>query len=406
MIIKIRSFEELVGLHNPNAIVTTMYSGGLDSSYVLLKLRKMGFKNILAVVVDLGEEIGEAEVQARAEQLGAKYVYIDAKTKFAEDGIRQAIKANAKYCGLFPVSSSISRPVIANAVADYATSMNSSILLHTANRSQNSLRRLNGAIETNGYRGAFGSPYECSAMTREHKLSELKEAGIEFSGERSLSGDENLWCREFESGSVDDPESFVVPEEAFVWTSQQEGLQPIEVTLKFEGGELVQVDNRNVELAEAIQHLNETIGRYGHGRYIGLEHLADDEKVLEVREAPAAMLLMEALRHIEMATLDTAALQHKLQLEEQWTQEAVAGRWNSSISKMCMAGIEEACATSTGILKFQVDANRFFLSSLQAENPKYIRDRDQWEIASAQRTRYEASVLLQTNIQQTPQAVA
>ncbi|WP_010103520.1 2OG-Fe dioxygenase family protein [Verminephrobacter aporrectodeae] len=37
--------------------------------------------------------------------------------------------------------------------------------MHTANQSQNSLRRLNGAIEQLGFAGYYGTPYEFSALT-------------------------------------------------------------------------------------------------------------------------------------------------------------------------------------------------------------------------------------------------
>ena len=50
---------------------------------------------------------------------------------------------------------------------------------------------------------------------------------------------------------------------------------------------------------------------FGVGRFCGLEHLEQGEKVLEVREAPAAHLLMDAFRHLETATLDAELLREK-----------------------------------------------------------------------------------------------
>ena len=78
-------------------------------------------------------------------------------------------------------------------------------------------------------------------------------------------------------------------------------------------------------MVELIARLNEHVGAYGIGRYCGLEHLDDGEKVLEVREAPAAHLLMNAYRHLEMATLDPELLREKLSLEQIWVREAIEG---------------------------------------------------------------------------------
>mgnify|MGYP003351367457 CR=1 FL=1 len=47
-------------------------------------------------------------------------------------------------------------------------------IIHTANQSQNSLRRLNGALSQLGYEGCFGTPYERSVLTRDEKIEALR----------------------------------------------------------------------------------------------------------------------------------------------------------------------------------------------------------------------------------------
>lgn len=79
-------------------------------------------------------------------------------------------------------------------------------IVHTANQSQNSLRRLNGAIGQLGFEGCYGTPYERSVLTRDEKIEALRVLGLTRFQARGISGDANLWCREFESGSLDNPE--------------------------------------------------------------------------------------------------------------------------------------------------------------------------------------------------------
>jgi len=127
-------------------------------------------------------------------------------------------------------------------VADHAVSLGSSLLLHTANLSQNSLPRLNNGIECQGFRGRFGSPYVQSAISRQQKAAALARTGLTFLAERKLSGDENLWCREFESSPLDDPEMFMIPEEVFSWTRKTGDISTDKVSLTFENGDLASID--------------------------------------------------------------------------------------------------------------------------------------------------------------------
>ncbi|WP_245459593.1 argininosuccinate synthase domain-containing protein [Rhizobium sp. CCGE531] len=150
----------------------------------------------------------------------------------------------------------------------------------------------------------FGSPYECSVICRQQKAAALSKFGLTFVTDRTWSGDENLWCREFESGPLDDPENFSIPEEAFDWTRNIAAQQPAEIKLGFIDGNLVSIDDHDVALIDTIPLLNKTVGKFGHGRFVGLEHISTGEKVLEVREAPAAAIIMDALRHLETTALN------------------------------------------------------------------------------------------------------
>ncbi|ACA20400.1 Argininosuccinate synthase [Methylobacterium sp. 4-46] len=394
----IRSFDHLTGGPTRTAPVVTMFSGGLDSSYLLHRLRGLGFAHVHAVAVDVGAPLDEPALRRAASLFGAEFVRLDGRGHFVEGHVRPAIRAHAKYLGIYPLSSSLSRPAIAELVARYARRVGADLILHTANLSQNSLPRLNNSLARLGFPGQYGSPYEQSAISRQQKAAELAEAGLGAMAERALSGDENLWCREFESGPLDDPEDFRIPEEAFHWTRGRpapgEGaasgagpvaLAPEEIALTFERGDLVALDGRPIALIDAIAELNQRVGRFGHGRYVGLEHLSGGEKVLEVREAPAAAILMDALRHLETACVETRAIVVKQRLEQDWVQEAVSGRWGSTLHAMCGEAIRQALACVSGTVTYRVDAERFLPRAIVADAPLYIRDRDLWESREAGR---------------------
>ncbi|KAF4945378.1 hypothetical protein FSARC_14438, partial [Fusarium sarcochroum] len=375
----IESFGHIAQYDDRHTPVVTMFSGGLDSTYMLLRLQQLGFTNVHAVAVDLGGLTDEEQLTQIAAHFGATFTHLDGRELFVQQGVTSAIRAHAKYLGMYPISSSLSRPVIARMTADYAKTLHAGLLLHTANLSQNSLPRLNNSIQHYGFPGQFGSPYVRSVVSRERKAQELSAVGLTFKSDRKLSGDENLWCREFESGPLDDPESFDIPEDAYQWTAHRGHYAPEKLTLTFEKGNLVSVNGDRLPLVEAIALLNKEVGKFGHGRFVGLEPIRTDEKVLEVREAPAATIIMDALRHLEVAVLESNALELKQSLEQKWVTEAIFGRWESSCHTMCDAAIASALDGVGGTVTYRIDHTRFLPCSIVADTPRYIQDRDQWE---------------------------
>lgn len=382
----VRSFKDIKTLEYFDKTVITLFSGGLDSSYLLSVLKSMKFRRIIALSVDLGEDAEKYQMSKTAQVFGAELKFIDARDEFVKNSVLPAIKSQAKYLGIYPVSSTLSRPVIAKIAVELANLENVEIILHTANQSQNSLRRLNGAIESLGFKGYFGSPYEYSAITRNEKAEALSSYGLEFYLERKLSMDANLWCREFESGSLDNPENFVLDERFYKWSIKPEANYKDEIAITFERGIPVAIDGVQKTPRSLIENLNIRAGKAGIGRYAGLEHLPGQEKVLEVREMPAACLLLDAYRHLETAILPSTLIVNKLHLEQIWVQEAVEGRWFSKLKNASYAFIESVSESISGTVVYTLGCQSFFPKSIMANTPLYLTERDVWEVQKAIQT--------------------
>ncbi|KAM3452569.1 hypothetical protein MY3296_004458 [Beauveria thailandica] len=93
--------------------------------------------------------------------------------------------------------------------------------------------QLNNTIQRHDFPGRFGSPYIRSVVSRQQKAEAISAAGLTFMSDRKMSGDENLWCREFESGSLNDPESFDILGNVFQWTAHDCSCSPQTLTLGF-----------------------------------------------------------------------------------------------------------------------------------------------------------------------------
>ena len=381
---RIRSFEDLDAMKGHVDHVLTLFSGGLDSSYVLKELSQRNLR-VTALSVDVGEGCRVQDLQEIADFFGANLTIIDAREMFAREAVAPAICAQAKYLGMFPVSSSLSRPILAKVAVQVARELGCDAIVHTANQSQNSLRRLNGAIGQLGYPGCYGTPYERSILTRDEKIEVLKQLGLARFQARGISGDANLWCREFESGSIDNPEGFWVPPSLFEWTRASEiPMEPREIQIDFRAGLPVAIDQQSMDLVPLISHLNQTVGAYQIGRYSGLEHLEEGEKVLEVREAPAATILMDAYRQIETAVLDAELLREKVSMELLWTREAVEGRWFAPLRESADAFVRKSAEKVTGTVRYTLRQGAMDISSIKANRPLYLTDRDAWEKALVQ----------------------
>lgn len=385
---KIRSVKDVDFVCGEVDHVLTLFSGGLDSTYLLNILREQGVK-VTALAIDLGDDLDTAELEATTKMLGASLRVIDAKGVFALEAVLPAIRAHARYLNNYPISSSLSRPLIARIAVEIANSNGCGAIFHTATQSQNSLRRLNGAIAQLGYCGFYGSPYEYTAITREEKAIALKEAGLHSFQQGAVSGDSNLWCREFESGVLDNPEYFTAPETLFKWTQFRKSNQLAEtqhkLSITFLKGVPTAVNTVPMSPVELLAYLNSVVGAYGIGRFTGLEHLLDGEKVLEVREAPAAQILMDSFKHLETATHPYDLLREKMALEQRWVQEAVEGRWFCKLREAIDQFLAYTAKEVSGVVTYNLSRGTLDVESIVAQDPLYLRDRDAWEVSTAKK---------------------
>ena len=375
---RIRSFADLDVIARHAQHVLTLFSGGLDSTYVLKELAERHCR-VTALVVDVGDGINRPDLHAIASKFGAALEVVDVQEEFVSSAVLPAIRAQVKYLGIYPISSSLSRPLLALTALRVARRLGCDALIHTANQSQNSLRRLNGAIEQLGFAGWYGTPYEFSAMSRDEKIESLRTVGLQRFQARGISGDANLWVREFESGSLDNPEAFWVPDSLFEWTAPSDVRASDDVAITFKTGTPVALNGESMTALELIATLNRQAGSFGIGRYCGLEHLDQGEKVLEVREAPAATLLMDAYRHLETATIDYETLREKSHQEQLWVREAIEGRWYGCMRESADQFI---CATGrhvSGTVRYKLRQGAADVCSIRANAPLYLTDRDAWE---------------------------
>ena len=253
------------------------------------------------------------------------------------------------------------------------------IILHCATNSQNSLRRFNGAMQKLAFHGIFGSPFELSPIPREEKIKYLCENEVQAMNQRKFSVDVNFWCREFESGKLDNVSQLEIPEQLFLLTKKQSYLDEQLLEIAFEKGVPVSINSNPYNFVELVSLLNTLVGSYGIGRYTSLEEISSGYKFPEVREMPAATVLIDAVRHLESAIFTSETLRTKLFIEQLWVREAVEGNWYSELKDASEQFILTLAKKLTGKIKYKLTSDRFQLISLFVDKPLYGKDRDQHE---------------------------
>ncbi len=311
--------------------VALAYSGGLDTSTILVLLRKKYGAEVITVTVDVGQEDELRDVEKRAYELGAiKHYTIDAKKEFVEEYIFKAIKANALYEGKYPLGTALARPLIAKKVAEIARKEGVDAVAHGCTGKGNDQVRFDTTLK------AFLNPeIKIIALVRELKLTRsdsikiLAEYGYKVPEiHKRFSIDENLWSRSIEGGEIDDPMA-EPPEEAFSWTLSPEKApdKPLYIEIEFDRGVPIKIDGENMDSVELIRFLNKVIGSYGYGRIDLIESRVIGLKSREVYEAPAALALIEAHRDLERMVLTPKELRFKSMVDEMWSDLVYEGLW-------------------------------------------------------------------------------
>jgi argininosuccinate synthase len=113
--------------------IVLAYSGGLDTSAMLLWLKETYDAEVVCFCADVGqgEELGGLEEKAL--QTGASKLYVeDLREEFVKDFVWTAVKANALYEGVYLLGTSLARPVIAKKQIEIAVKEGADAVAHGA----------------------------------------------------------------------------------------------------------------------------------------------------------------------------------------------------------------------------------------------------------------------------------
>jgi argininosuccinate synthase len=288
-----------------NKKVVVAFSGGLDTSYTVMKLTQDGW-DVYAACANTGgfsaEQLKTNEENAC--KLGAKaYVTLDVTHEYYEKSLKYMIFGNVLRNNCYPISVSSERIFQAIAIARYAKEIGADAIAHGSTGAGNDQIRFDMTFLV------MAPGIEIITLTRDKALSRKEE--VDYLNEHGFYADftklkysynVGIWGTSICGGEILDPTQGL-PEEAYLKhvTAQEE---EAELKITFEKGEIVAVnDEKFDDKIAAIQKIEEIGASYAIGRDCNVGDTIIGIKGRVGFEAAAPKLIIEAHRLLEKSTL-------------------------------------------------------------------------------------------------------
>lgn len=284
--------------------VVVAFSGGLDTSYTVMKLTKDGW-DVYAACANTG---GFSEEQLKSNEenaykLGAvKYITLDVTNEYYEKSLKYMIFGNVMRNNCYPISVSSERIFQAIAIARYANEIGADAIAHGSTGAGNDQIRFDMTFLV------MSPGIEIITLTRDKALSRKEE--VDYLNENGFFADftklkysynVGIWGTSICGGEILDPTQGL-PEEAYLKHVTKEDETELKIT--FEKGEITAVNGEKFsDKIKAIQKIEEIGASYAIGRDCNVGDTIIGIKGRVGFEAAAPKLIIEAHRLLEKSTL-------------------------------------------------------------------------------------------------------
>lgn len=284
--------------------VVVAFSGGLDTSYTVMKLTEEGYDVYAACANTGGFSAAQLkENEANAYKLGAvKYVTLDVTQEYYEKSLKYMIYGNVMRNNCYPISVSSERIFQAIAIARYANEIGAHAIAHGSTGAGNDQIRFDMTFLV------MAPGVEIITLTRDKALSRQEEVDYlnahgyyaDFT-KLKYSYNVGIWGTSICGGELLDSAQGL-PEEAFIKHVTRTDESELKIT--FEKGEIAAVNGEKFDdKIAAIQKIEEIGAAYAIGRDFNVGDTIIGIKGRVGFEAAAPKLIIEAHRLLEKYTL-------------------------------------------------------------------------------------------------------
>ncbi|KAJ8260638.1 hypothetical protein COCON_G00163610 [Conger conger] len=322
--------------------VVLAYSGGLDTSCILVWLQEQGY-DVITYLANIGQDEDFEAARKKAESLGAKKMFIeDLQAEFVEQFIWPAVQANAIYEDRYLLGSSLARPCIARRQVQIARQEGAQFVSHGATGKGNDQIRFELTCYALYPEVQVIAPWRIPEFYsrfkgRDDLMKYAQEKGIPVpvSPKAPWSMDANLMHISYEAGILENPKTHR-PSDLYLMTKNPEDSPntPDVLEVEFLKGVPVKVTHLKEGRAldtplQIFSYLNQIGGKHGVGRIDIVENRYIGMKSRGLYETPGGTILYHAHLDIETFTMDREVRRIKQGLGVKLSELIYYGYWFS-----------------------------------------------------------------------------
>ncbi|HEY5702288.1 MAG TPA: argininosuccinate synthase [Gammaproteobacteria bacterium] len=354
--------------------VVLAYSGGLDTSVILVWLREHYDCEVVTFTADIGQGEELEPARQKAQKLGVKEIFIeDLKEEYVRDFVFPMFRANTLYEGEYLLGTSIARPLIAKQLVEIAKQTGADTVAHGATGKGNDQVRFElGAYALNPDIRVIAPWREWDLNSREKLLAYAEKHNIPIEAKRKggspYSMDANLLHISYEGGVLEDPWSepeadmwrwSVAPEDA------PDKAETIELTYK--QGDITAINGETMSPATVLAALNKLGGRHGIGRTDIVENRYVGMKSRGCYETPGGSIMLKAHRAIESITLDRELTHLKDELMPRYASLIYNGYWWSPEREALQVLIDKTQEMVNGVVRLKLYKGNIIITGRKSD---------------------------------------
>lgn len=354
------------------------FSGGLDTSYCVLRLKEQGYE-VHTYYVHTGSADPDAEqsIADRAAELGAaSHRTIDAGPALWDEIVVPFLAGGARRQGRYPVLCA-DRYLIARLGVELAEEIGAATIAHGCTGMGNDQVRFDVSLAALTDKTILAPIRDIQDKdnVRAYEIAYLKEHGFDVPDRASrFSVNENLLGATLSGGPIDE---WQTPElDARVMTNLPADwpTDPLTVRVRFEAGEPVALDGQDMPGAVLLKRLNTLFGAYGVGYDIYTGDTLVGLKGRIVFEAPGLYALEEAHTALCEAVSSLAQNAFRRQVGAAWVDLVYDGRFYDPLRE----DLEAFLASSQGRVKGEVTlyTSGGRANAVAVESPYILQQKD------------------------------
>ena len=343
--------------------IVLAYSGGLDTSIITTWLKENYGEHIEVIAVSghLGQDAELEGIEERAKIAGVSKLYVEnLQEELVNDFIFPMLKAGAKYEG-YLLGTAIARPSVAKRLVEIALKENADAICHGCTGKGNDQVRFELTIAALAPQMKIIAPWrEWDIASRDDAIdyAEHHDIKLKITRETNYSKDMNLWHLSHEGMDLEDPANEPqYAKEGFL----EMGVTPEQapdvaeyVSIGFEAGIPVSVNDERLDGVALIKKLNQIAGAHGIGIFDVVENRLVGMKSRGVYETPGGTVLYHAHEVLESICLDKETMHEKAHLAMKYAELIYNGKWYTPLREAFDAFVNTTQKTVTGQVKLKL----------------------------------------------------